>query len=226
MDDGGAYGGCRMKKNHLFFQKWRSHLLVLCYSVYVVCVLAAALVGFVQDSFLKVQGQLSEKEVSVFSFQMQNLIAETENSWRSTTADPQLLYVVDGYLSNVSIKMQFDANPGELDLYYTQNADETFDKYRRVWAVQQPDGSYLYTLPRTKISVLRIDPGSAENLGITIEEIRFNTQTGPERYLDISLNGLFRLAVIPALSAAILKYLLHIFENVKSQVNKGKGSCE
>lgn len=217
MDDSGTHGGCGMKKMHLFFQKWRSHLLILCYSVYILWVLLAALAGFVQDMFWKMQGQLDEQEISKYSFTANNLAFESEETWRSLTADPQLLYEVNGYLANVQIKMQFDATPGELDLYYTEKAGEDFDKYRRVWAVRQQDGSYLYTLPRTKVATLRIDPGSAENLGITIEEIRFNVPTGIERYLDISLNGLFRLVVYPALAAAALKYLLCIYQQLNNK---------
>lgn len=212
-----------MKKIVTFFQKFRCHLLVLCYSVYILFQLGSGLWGIVFDTVLKIGGKLEPQTLSIEQFEMVNLAPE-QTGWRSQTADPQLLYLLDGYALNLRVKMQFDATPGELDLYYTQKAGEDFDKYRRVWAVQQPDGSYLYTLPRTKIHTLRLDPGSAENLGIQIEEIQINQSVSINRYFDISLNGLFCLVVYPALVAAILQYLLPFLQPIWQAVRNRKGS--
>ena len=120
-----------------------------------------------------------------------------------------------GRVMTVRVWMDFDADPGELDLYYIQSPGEDYDKYRRVWAVRQDDGSYLYTLPRTYIHQLRLDPGSAENLGISIQKIRLNEPAGLDAYFDLSLNGLFRLAVWPALAAAVLAWLTRLWEEAK-----------
>ncbi len=213
-----------MKKINVFFQKCCCHLLILCYSVYILFQLLSGLTGFVLDMGLKHQGKLDCKTLSVQEFELVNMIQEGQG-WRSQNADPQLLYHLDGYALNLKVKMKFDATPGELDLYYTEKPGEDFDKYRRVWAVQQEDGSYLYTLPRTKIDILRLDPGSAENLGIMIEEITINTPAGIDRYFDLSLNGLFCLLLYPALAAACLQYIITLYTDVRAAHN-GKGSFE
>lgn len=198
------------------------HLVITCYAVYLAAVLAAGLYGFAADSILRAAGKLQTVELSAADFETVNL-AEEGDSWRSQTADPQLLYHADGRVLTVRAELSFDADQGELDLYYTESPGEDFDKYRRVWAVRQADGSYLYKLPRTHIDTLRLDPGSAENLGITIGRIWLNEPVGLAGYFDLSLNGLFRLAVYPALAAAAIQYLLSVWREARRKAN-GKGS--
>ena len=174
----------------------------------------SGLYGFGADSLLRATGKLGTVELTASDFVPVNLEQEGDG-WRSVTADPQLLYDVQGRVMTVRVWMDFDADPGELDLYYIQSPGEDYDKYRRVWAVRQDDGSYLYTLPRTYIHQLRLDPGSAENLGISIQKIRLNEPAGLDAYFDLSLNGLFRLAVCPALAAAVLAWLTRLWEEAK-----------
>lgn len=199
------------------------HLVLTCYAVYLAAVLAVGLCGFAADSILRAAGKLQTVELSAADFEPVNLAGE-EDGWRSQTADPQLLYHADGRVLTVRAELSFDADQGELDLYYTEAPGEDFDKYRRVWAVRQADGSYLYKLPRTHIDTLRLDPGSAENLGITIGRIWLNEPVGLAGYFDLSLNGLFRLAVYPALAAAAMQYLLSVWRDARRKAN-GKGSC-
>ncbi len=212
-----------MKKIPVFFQKCKCHLLILCYSVYVLFQLVTGVWGMASDSLLRASGKLQAQQLSVEDFQPVNL-KEDGNGWRSETPDPQLLYVVDGYVTSLRIEMEFNAPAGELDLYYTQKPGENFDKYRRVWAVQQQDGSYLYTLPRTKIHMLRLDPGSAENLRISFGDIEINQLASVTRYFDISLHGLFCLVLYPALAAAILQYVLQVYPLLLHGKQHGKGS--
>lgn len=204
----------RHEKNHLLLQKCIRRPLLLCYSVYVLWTAVSGLYGFGADSLLRATGKLGTVELTASDFVPVNLEQEGD-SWRSVTADPQLLYDVQGRVMTVRVWMDFDADPGELDLYYIQSPGEDYDKYRRVWAVRQDDGSYLYTLPRTYIHQLRLDLGSAENLGISIQKIRFNEPAGLEAYFDLSLNGLFRLAVWPALAAAVLAWLTRLWDEAK-----------
>ena len=205
-----------MKKILVFLQKGLRRPLVLCYSVYVLWTALGGLYGFAADSLLRASGQLATTELSVADFTPVNLEQEGEG-WRSTAADPQLLYQVDGRVTTVRVFMSFDADPGELDLYYIEQPGEDYDKYRRVWAVQQDDGSYLYQLPRADIWEIRLDPGSAENLGINITEIRINEPVGIGFYFDLSLNGLFRLIVWPALAAAVLAWLTGVWDAVRKK---------
>ena len=183
-------------------------------AAYVLWTAVSGLYGFGADSLLRATGKLGTVELTASDFVPVNLEQEGDG-WRSVTADPQLLYDVQGRVMTVRVWMDFDADPGELDLYYIQSPGEDYDKYRRVWAVRQDDGSYLYTLPRTYIHQLRLDPGSAENLGISIQKIRLNEPAGLEAYFDLSLNGLFRLAVWPALAAAVLAWLTRLWDEAK-----------
>ena len=138
-----------MKKIISFLQKCIRRPLLLCYSVYVLWTAVSGLYGFGADSLLRATGKLGTVELTVSDFVPVNLEQEGEG-WRSVTADPQLLYDVQGRVMTVRVWMDFDADPGELDLYYIQSPGEDYDKYRRVWAVRQDDGSYLYTLPRQR----------------------------------------------------------------------------
>ena len=198
------------------------HLVMACYAVYLLAVLATGLYGFAADSILRAAGKLQTVELSADDFEKVNL-AEEKEGWRSQTADPQLLYHANGRVLTVRAELSFDADQGELDLYYIESPGEDFDKYRRVWAVRQADGSYCYKLPRTHIDTLRLDPGSAENLGIRIGRIWLNEPVGLLGYFDLSFGGLFRLAVYPALAAAAIQYLLSVWQSARRKAN-GKGS--
>lgn len=214
-----------MKKVLTLFPKNARGIWLACYLIYMLLVLLSAVWGFGFDSVLKAAGKMETKEIPLSDFMAVNLVQEGD-LLRSQTADPQLIYRLGGYALNLRVKMEFDANPGELDLYYTEKAGEDFDKYRRIWAVRQADGSYLYTLPRKQIDILRLDPGSAENLGISIESITINEPAEISRYLDISLNGLFKLAVYPALAACAIQYGLIVYQEIKKKKEQRKGSFD
>ena len=82
-----------MKKIPVFFQKCKCHLLILCYSVYVLFQLVTGVWGMASDSLLRASGKLQAQQLSAEDFQPVNL-KEDGNGWRSETPDPQLLYVV------------------------------------------------------------------------------------------------------------------------------------
>ena len=83
---------------------------------------------------------------------------------------------------------------------------EDFDARCRVWAHVEDDGSYTFTLPYGDIYGLRIDPGIYYGLRFDVESITFNEPRSFLSWFTPTRTWALSFLVVPALSAAILKY--------------------
>ena len=100
-------------------------------------------------------------------------------------------------------------------LYYTTKMGEPYSQDRRVFPKVLADGTYVYTLPRTQIVALRLDPCSPDEnktvgLTFTPQSITLNaasTLPGGADYFIPAWYQLFGLIVYPALAAAALDWL-------------------
>ena len=62
----------------------------------------------------------------------------------------------------LSYTVTFDGDAREMCLYYTTKVGEDYSQDRRVFPQNLGNGQYLYTLPRTSIAALRLDPCSPD----------------------------------------------------------------
>ena len=90
-------------------------------------------------------------------------------------------------------------NGGEKDLYY-HLPGFGYTPLLRVWPASQPDGSWLYTLPRFAGQGLRLDLADSAGVRLELEAIVLNERLPAWRYFVPSVWQLFWLAALPGLA--------------------------
>ena len=203
-----------MKLKQLLRRRWA--LPALCYLVALavwIVLGAAALAG---DIWARSRGSLSEQTLHAADFTLDGLEplegrADGEAEMLvTTTGDPQMLLADLGgrTVRTLQVFARYEGDAREMCLYYTTAAAQPYSPDRRVYPAQQADGSYLYTLPRTRIVALRLDPCSPDEgkqVIIALDKIVLNAQVGG--YFLPSWYQAFCLVLYPALAAALLDWL-------------------
>ena len=93
-------------------------------------------------------------------------------------------------------------------LYYTTKVGEDYSADRRVFPQSLGSGQYVYTLPRTSLAALRLDPCSPEEnkaVTLTMSDITLNaadTLPAVWQYFVPTWYQAFCLVLYPALAAA------------------------
>lgn len=192
------------------------------------CYLAAALLWVVlgavhwgSDALARSGGMLYEAEIPVTDWQLAGL--ETGESTAetavltTTNGDPQMILedVSDMVVRTLSYTVEFEGDAREMCLYYTTKVGEDYSQDRRVFPEALGDGKYLYTLPRTSIVALRLDPCSPDEnktveMTFTPGTISLNeSETLPAvwQYFVPSWYQAFCLVLYPALAAAACSWL-------------------
>lgn len=192
------------------------------------CYLAAALLWVVlgavhwgSDALARSGGMLYETEIPVTDWQLAGL--ETGESTAetavltTTNGDPQMILedVSDMVVRTLSYTVEFEGDAREMCLYYTTKVGEDYSQDRRVFPEALGDGKYLYTLPRTSIVALRLDPCSPDEnktveMTFTPGAISLNkAETLPAvwQYFVPSWYQAFCLVLYPALAAAACSWL-------------------
>ena len=203
-----------MKLKQLLRRRWA--LPALCYLVALavwIVLGAAALAG---DIWARSRGSLSEQTLHAADFTLDGLEplegrADGEAEMLvTTTGAPQMLLADLGgrTVRTLQVFARYEGDAREMCLYYTTAAGQPYSPDRRVYPAQQADGSYLYTLPCTRIVSLRLDPCSPDEgkqVVIALDKIVLNAQVGG--YFLPSWYQAFCLVLYPALAAALLDWL-------------------
>lgn len=93
-------------------------------------------------------------------------------------------------------------------LYYTTKVGEDYSADRRIYPQSLGNGRYVYTLPRTSLAALRLDPCSPEDgktVTMTMSDIVLNaadTLPAVWQYFVPTWYQAFCLVLYPALAAA------------------------
>ena len=205
-------------------QRWfsrRGALPLTCYLVAVALWLVPGAVHWGSDALARSAGTMYETDIPVSEWKLAGLTetAATPESAALTTTDgdPQMILedVSDMVVRTVSYTVEFDGDAREMCLYYTTKVGEDYSQDRRVFPESLGDGRYLYTLPRTSIVALRLDPCSPDankTVGLTFRpaSITLNgadTLPAAWEYFVPSWYQAFCLVLYPALAAAALSWL-------------------
>lgn len=188
------------------------------YGAVLLCSLVVHLWQFAADSIGRANGTLQTHTFTMFSqFERQDVEPVLEMSSDrvafTTSEDPQLLLndlETLGTVRTVSFSIEYSKNPGEVTLYYT-GKDQPFDKDKKVWGKQQNDGSYQFTLPRTEIGRLRVDPTNQKGVSMTLKSFTLNEPRSFFSYFTPSYESAFQYFVYTGLFAAALCYALTEF---------------
>lgn len=208
-----------------FFAR-RGALPAACYLLTLAGWLVLGAWNFGSDALSRAQGTLTEQQVSLREFQLVDLDAQ-EGGYTSTSSDPQIILedVSDRVVRTLSYQAEFDSEPREMCLYYTTAVGEPYSQDKRVFPTIGEDGSYIYTLPRTTIVSLRLDPCSPDATDpVTVQfagdAITLNDADALPSGLAYWLPSwyqLFCFLLYPALAAAILSWLRAVWRELRTR---------
>ena len=179
------------------------------------------------DALARGSGALYEAAVSLADWQLVGLAQtaatpETATlqeavTLTTTDGDPQMILedVSGRTVRTLSYTVEFAGDAREMCLYYTTAAGQDYSQDRRVFPQALGGGRYLYTLPRTPIVALRLDPCSPDanktvELTFSPAAITLNgadTLPAVWQYFVPTWHQAFCLALYPALAAAALSWL-------------------
>ena len=167
-------------------------------------------VHFGSDAAARAQGRLAEETMAVTDWQLVGLVQGADGTLTTQDGDPQMILedVSGRVVRTVSYNVEFDGDSREMCLYYTTKTGEPYSQDRRVFPKVLADGTYVYTLPRTQIVALRLDPCSPEEnktVTLTMSDITLNaagTLPAVWQYFVPTWYQAFCLVLYPALAAA------------------------
>lgn len=206
--------------------KWQSFwakpwaLIVTCYVVILVCVLAVNTFYFVSDKISAANGSMVQMDLTPEDFELIEINAEGNIVYQSISADPQMILAeLPTKVRTLRFTAEYSNSPNEIDLYYTTKAGQDFSNTMRVWPIIQEDGSYLFTLPHESIKSLRLDPSSTI-AKIEFGEIVLNEPQSALQYFNPGWSGLVLLLILPAFAAAILRWGINVVQYSKNRKRK------
>ena len=140
-------------------------------------VLGAAHFG--SDAAARAQGRLAEETMAVTDWQLVGLMQGADGTLTTQDGDPQMILedVGSRVVRTISYTAEFDGEAREMCLYYTTKVGEDYSADRRVFPQSLGSGQYVYTLPRTSLAALRLDPCSPEEnktVALTMSDITLN----------------------------------------------------
>ena len=220
-----------MKRLKTFFAR-RGAAPAACYILAVAVWLVLSLAHAGSDALAKAQGRMTEQIIPVQSWQLVGLepakeqaTAESALTLTTTNGDPQMILedVSGQVVRTLSYTVTFDGDAREMCLYYTTKVGEDYSQDRRVFPQNLGNGQYLYTLPRTSIAALRLDPCSPDenktvDLTFAPATLTLNAaSTLPAwwQYLVPTWYQTFCLILYPALCASAVSLIRSFFAKKK-----------
>ena len=115
------------------------------------------------DSLARAQGRLTEETMAATDWQLVGLTSNDDGTLTTVDGDPQMILedVGSRVVRTISYTAEFDGEAREMCLYYTTKVGEDYSADRRVFPQSLGSGQYVYTLPRTSLAALRLDPCKA-----------------------------------------------------------------
>ena len=213
-----------------FVKRWfarRGALPLTCYLLALAAWLAVGAVHAGGDALARGSGALYEQAVPLADWQLVGLAQTAATpetaalqeavTLTTTDGDPQMILedVSDRTVRTLSYTVTFAGDAREMCLYYTTAAGQDYSQDRRVFPQALGGGRYLYTLPRTPIVALRLDPCSPDakkTVGLTFSPAAItlngaDTLPAAWEYFVPSWYQAFCLVLYPALAAAALSWL-------------------
>lgn len=221
-------------------QRWfvrRGALPLTCYLLALAAWLALGALHAGGDALARGSGALYEQAVPLADWQLVGLTqadATPETAalqeavtLTTTNGDPQMILEgVSGMtVRTLSYTVTFAGDAREMCLYYTTAAGQDYSQDRRVFPQALGSGRYLYTLPRTQIAALRLDPCSPDanktvDLTFSPAAITLNgvdTLPAVWQYFVPTWHQAFCLALYPALAAAAFSWLRAVWRVLRKR---------
>ena len=190
-------------------------LVIVCYIGFFVLSILAGVFSFAQDRLMRANGTLQQTTYTIQNFELYGLeeIQGETNALISTNIDPRMIMLnAPERVHRVDIYVNFSMKPGEFNVFYMpQQGMEEFDPNYRQWAQEEEQGHYSFALPRKPLYGIRIDPGIYTGNEIRFAQIVFNQKMPITSFFSISYTWLFYFALVPAMGASAIKYVIALF---------------
>ena len=215
-----------MKRLQHWFSR-RGALPLTCYLVALVAWLVLGAVHGGSDALARSAGTMYEAAIPVTDWQLAGLAdagSTAESAALTTTdGDPQMILedVSGMVVRTLSYTVTFEGDAREMCLYYTTKVGEDYSADRRVFPRSAGEGRYIYTLPRTTIVALRLDPCSPEEnktVTLAVRDITLNaadTLPAVWQYFVPTWYQAFCLVLYPALAAAAVSMIFAVLKKEK-----------
>lgn len=204
------------------FGGMRAPVPIFCYLAALCIALCIGLFNVGYDALQTARGAQQTMTLSAEEFELSSLERQPDGGYLSTTNDPQLvLNILPTGVRRFSVAAEYDRDPYERCLYYTLKPGQGFSEHMRVWATYSDDGKTAYYELPAGVRSLRFDPGSLSALKIEFGAIVLNPARTFFSYFSPDGGGWFCLAVLPALAAAVFKWMIeckrHYFDKERKQ---------
>ena len=198
---------CPLKGMYRAFGAKRWLLPAVLYALVWVCTLCAAIVTLAADTAARRSGALADAQLTLADFTLINAHTESDTLLVSDNEDPQMIYTpaAGKMIQSLTLRLEYDRYPYERCLYYVTAEGEPFGQDKRVWPVENADGTVSFTLPRG-VRAIRLDPGSCTDLHMEFSSIVINRPQGAAEYFIPAGGSAFALLVLPGLGAAALQW--------------------
>ena len=156
-------------------------------------------------------GSLVEYTYTVADF-TQNSLAERGEYLIATDSDPQLVREWPAQaIDTITFYMEAEIYPGEMVVYYTEDAAEPFSEKKRVW-ITPTDRENVYTanLGLKKIRNIRIDPTMYAGNRMIFGDFVFNVPRSLADNFRITYGDIFNLIVYTGFISGLLKLLAEV----------------
>lgn len=181
-------------------------LIAVCYAAFLAVSLLCCVVSLSTDRIQRAGGALTEQTIPVTDFELINMEkGEGENVWVTTSDDPRMILAdCPEYIRRVDLTIRYiNLDPGEFTLFYMPRTGmEEFDANYRLWARQQQNNGWSFSLPAGKTYGLRIDPGIYDGMQMEITSIVLNAKQPALSFFVPSRSWVISFAVFPALIAS------------------------
>ena len=205
-------------------RKWT--MLWLCYGAVMLAWLLVCSGHLALDSWRKANGQMQRQALAPSDFSEKTSGIDFSDDWArdryftTTDADPQL-HLAFNEGANVG-RVVFGARAvnkpgGEMALYYNTKPGQDFSEARKLPAMQNANGGWVFDLQGRRVYALRLDPDSVGGVYWQVYDMVLNETKPPLAYYTPDALECLVLLFAPALLYAVLAQLVAFFQPALSR---------
>ncbi len=171
---------------------------------------------FLIEAYQSATHQLQKIVLSPEDFEFY-AIEEVDGNYVSIIDDSQLLLNKEMVISNVTLDISYQIDPGEVTLYYANTGEGAYSNSKRIWFNLQEDGLYTAEFYLAKrVDSIRIDPTIYGGNVMQINSITFNEPKSFISYFSITPVRIYFFLICTLLLTAFFSFIKEIALFVKS----------
>ncbi len=185
------------------------------------------LYNLVEDRALRAMDKLPTQRWTTADFKLDGMKPTGEpETFISTDADPKMVLQTSPVgVRRIDVEVEFSIAPGEFNVFYMPKPGMAeYDANFRVWAKKVDETHYVFSLPKTALYGLRMDPGIYAGNRIRFVQIAVNEKQSAFSFFQPSYSWVFYMLFLPALLASAIDFLLQFMAERKNTATKNAGA--